>query len=144
MSPSECTILFAIPTDEETFREHARTPHRRDYVVNRVRSWPRYHYQFVRHFTQVERFLRSLGVTLRANAALTSLTSACSSSQVVIVFAHWTREGVELDDGVTTLDAFVEAVPNLFGGILDLCVCHPLPLVLKLRTDRRCLIRFAN
>jgi hypothetical protein len=55
----------------------------------------------------------------------------------VILFAHWTEAGaVELADGPAAHDKVLTAIPESFRGILDLCVCHPLPLVKAVREQR--------
>ena len=53
--------------------------------------------------------------------------------QVIILFSHWIDNSIEFLDCLVTIEQFVEAVPENYTGIIDLCVCHPKPLVYALR-----------
>ena len=70
-------------------------------------------------------------------------TSFIGHFDVVILFAHWCGDAVELFGGFADPDTFLQRVPNEFSGLIDLCVCHPPELVRALRSSRpNCLIKF--
>ena len=76
------------------------------------------------------------------NATLQQFESSFTNAQVVILFAHWVTRAVEFDDGLMSIERVVSAVPMSYSGVLDLCVCHPTQLVVRLRRERpNCLIK---
>ena len=73
---------------------------------------------------------------------MTDFAECFPSKRVVILFSHWIDDSVEFDDGLHGLDAIVSQVPVEFDGVVDLCVCHPCALVMRLRRERpECLVK---
>lgn len=139
--PGECVMVFGIPTSRSGFVRHLAHRERHDFVPKVCPAWPAYE----RLLDQIEPAIAhmiELGVAVRREAPLQQLTEACRSSRVVVLFSHWTDDRVEFDDGLQAIDEVTAAVPSMFNGVIDLCVCHPDSLVMQLRRDRpNCLVK---
>jgi hypothetical protein len=141
VSPERCVVALAIPVSERRFREHLADIARHDFVRTTCPDWARYE-AFARHIREFVRRFAARGVPVVENATLQQFESCFATSQVVILFAHWAAQAVEFDDGLAPVRRVVSAVPVSFDGVLDLCVCHPTALVVRLRRDRpNCLIK---
>ena len=61
---------------------------------------------------------------------------------VVTIVGHWDHsDQVELHDGLHPWQAIARICPDDFSGIIDLCVCHPEPLVRHLKSTQCGLVR---
>lgn len=134
MKPSECVLAFGIPTSEEEFWEAKEDP-TRDFVSNCCPVWQVYKCDVVAHLEEVTPYLKGLGVKIIYGLKLSDLRRLLTdnSNKVVILFSHWRDDSVEFFDGMASADAVVDEVPADFTGIIDLCVCHPVRLAIKLR-----------
>lgn len=139
--PDECVILFGIPTSRAAFDRHLAQRTRHDFVPNVCPAWPAYE-QIVEQVELALPLIQSLGVDVRHDARLPDLAKGFLSKRVVILFSHWIDDHVEFDEGLHDSDAIVSEVPATFDGVVDLCVCHPEALVMRLRRDRpECLVK---
>jgi hypothetical protein len=134
---------FGIPTSRESFLEWEADPER-DFIRRFLGGWPQYHHLFVSIFDRVAPALREWKVTIIEGLDLANLRMSFSGHfEVIILFAHWRGDAVELFGGFADPDIFLQVVPHHFSGLLDLCVCHPPELVKALRSERpRCLVKF--
>jgi hypothetical protein len=78
--------------------------------------------------------------------------------KVIILFSHWTEnvierdkdksiiyDAVEFPDGFITIPKIIEQIPSHLTGVIDLCVCHPKPLVTALRLHcPNCLVKYID
>jgi hypothetical protein len=133
--PDECVIVFGIPTSKASFVRHLAERNRHDFVPNVCPAWPAYE-RMVEHFDLVVPRIRLFEVDLRQDARLSHFAEAFVNRRVVILSSHWINDQVEFDDGLYGIDAVASAVPETFDGVIDLCVCHPDALVMRLRRDR--------
>jgi len=132
--PQECVIAFAIPTSDETFKNHLRL--KRDFA-SMYRNPGRYREHVARVYQSVEPAFRKLGVQVREEVTLQQFGQLFSGEfDVVILFAHWRRGAVEFDEGFADVSSIVAEIPCDFNGLLDLCVCHPKELVIGLAQER--------
>lgn len=98
-------------------------------------------------FDRVIPIITALGARIIHELTLSEFGNlfANKNIDVVILFSHWNENTVEFYDGLYEVSVIVQKVPPEFGGIIDLCVCHPERLAIELRQERpRCLTRYAN
>ena len=107
----------------------------RDFVTNRCPVWQVYNLDIISHFEELTPHFQSLGVQIIRALRLTDLRDLFNNNpgKTIILFSHWKDDSVEFFDGMATSDAVVREVPSDFTGIIDLCVCHPTNLAIKLR-----------
>ncbi len=139
--PQDCVILFGVPTDYKGFRRDIGAANK-DLVPNRCPVWPQYRNEVVVPAERLIATALQCGVRVERDAALHNVHSACDGRHsVVILVAHWTRDDIELADG---LHPFRNIVEQVFEGFVDLCVCVSDRLAFSLRELRpRCIIKFA-
>jgi hypothetical protein len=134
MKPSECIIAFGLPTDEEEFWE-AKDDVQRDFVRHCCPVWQVYRADIVAHLEEIGPYYQTLGVKVVQGLKLSSLRGLLTdnSNKVFILFSHWKDDSAEFFDGMASSDAIVNEIPSDFKGIIDLCVCHPTKLAIKIR-----------
>ena len=132
MKPSNCILAFGIPTCKGDFLDAIDSVNR-DFVTNSV--WKKYYIEVVSHLEEILPYLKRLGVEVIHGLKLSDLKSLLenNSSKVIILFSHWKDDSVEFFDGMATSRDIVKEVPRDFEGIIDLCICHPTNLAIKLR-----------
>lgn len=134
MKPSDCILAFGIPTSEEEFWD-AKDDAERDFVNNCCPVWQVYSFDIISHLKEVTPYFQRLGVNIVYGLKLSDLRCLLTnnSTKTIILFSHWEDDSVEFFDGMASSDAIVNEVPADFTGIIDLCVCHPKNLPIKLR-----------
>lgn len=132
LKPADCVLAFGIPTCEDEFWE-AREDSERDFVKNQI--WEKYNFQFVSHLRKIEPRLVKLGLKVVHKLTLQDFGELLrdSSNKVVILFSHWKEDTVEFFDGMATEDEIINVIPSDFEGIVDLTVCHPQNLAIRIR-----------
>lgn len=132
MKPSDCILAFGIPTCESDFID-AKDDEFRDFVT--PYSWGKYHKEIVSHLEEVEPYFKQLEVRVIHRLKLSDFKVLLESNpkRVIILFSHWKEDSIEFFSGMASSDAIVNEVPLDFEGIIDLCVCHPNNLWIKLR-----------
>ncbi len=132
LKPSDCVLAFGIPTSEDEFWV-AREDSKRDFAKNLI--WQQYDFQFVSHLRKIERRLAKLGLRIVPQLTLQDFGKLFRdpSNKVVILFSHWTNDAVEFFDGMATEEEIIRVIPCEFDGIVDLCVCHPDNLPIRIR-----------
>lgn len=128
-------IAFGIPTTrEEFFRSFS--PPVSDYTRRWLGGWGQYRAQFVADLETVAPDLEGAGVALVRGLRLPDLAGLFTKYSVVVLFSHWTADGVEFFDGTGSAEQILHEIPSQYDGVVDLCVCHPLALVEKLLAQR--------
>jgi hypothetical protein len=142
---SECCLSFAVPTNEAEYYIQADNPANRDFVPRHCASWTKYYFEFARHIPLVDESLFKRNVRVVRAITLDRLAALFDTYRVIILFAHWNERSVEMADGLVSIPDLVHAVPPQFTGMFDLCVCHPIELVLALKRNRpNCVVKFTN
>jgi hypothetical protein len=132
LKPSDCVLAFGIPICEGEFWE-AREDPLRDFVKNQI--WEQYDFQFVSHLRKIEPCLVKLGSKIVPRLTLQDFGRLFGdpSNKVIILFSHWTHDTVEFFDGMATEDEIISVIPSSFEGIVDLTICHPNRLPVRIR-----------
>lgn len=146
LKPSDCVLAFGIPTCESEFWDAQNDSLGRDFLKNKI--WEKYDFQFVKYLNKVEPRLVKLGLKIVHKLTLQDFGKLFrdSSNKVIILFSHWKDNTVEFFDGMATEDEIISVIPNDFDGIIDLCVCHPnnLPIRIRNHLPPTSLIRYTN
>jgi hypothetical protein len=126
-------MAFGIPTCEEEFLDAKESTIGRDFVIGQ--NSHQYDVQFLSYLRKIEPKFIKLKVKTVHKLTLEDFGRLFqdSSNKVVILFTHWKDNTVEFFDGMATLDEIIKVIPNNFDGIVDLCVCHPENLAIKIR-----------
>ena len=147
MRPSDCILAFGIPMSEAEFQD-AKDDAKRDFVRNCCPVWQVYDFDIISHFEEVTPHFQRLGVQIIRALSLTDLRDLFINNpgKTIILFSHWDDDSVEFFNGMAPSDAIVREVPSDFTGIIDLCVCHPTNLAVKLRKHLHpdALVKFTN
>lgn len=145
VKPVNCALAFGIPASKERFLERQLADDAN--FPRRFTGWGQYHHQVAGNMEKLNPILAQWGVTVINHLKLDEFASLFSRNDlyVIILFSHFTRNSIEFDDGMACLPAIIEKIPSGFGGILDLCVCHPEELTKKLRKERpHCLVKYTH
>jgi hypothetical protein len=107
--------------------------------------WPRYRDEVVMPANALIESANRHGVLVQRDVRLCDIAPAYDGRRtVVILVSHWTRNRVELADGLYGFSDVVERVPEDFTGFADLCICVSEPMAVLLRELRPgCIIRAA-
>lgn len=143
--PENCVLAFGIPTSYEGFSKALDGSYKGDFILNTV--WEKYYFEIVSHLEIVEPVISKFGARVLHDVTLAGFGSIFSDDppDVAILFSHWKDQSVEFADGLAHVSRIIEQVPLGFSGLLDLCVCHPENLAIRLRHSRpNCLVRFTN
>jgi hypothetical protein len=142
IKPSDCTLGFGIPTSEPEFIRAAQNPSA-DFSRRFLGGYAHYEAALLRDMQSVLPLLQHWGVSMIRGLTLEHLAGAFETSQVVTIFTHWSQDRIEFSDGVHSIEEVVANIPISFGGLVDLCVCHPSRLADELAAKRpRCLVRY--
>jgi hypothetical protein len=147
IKPQDCVVAVCIPTTRAAHVNALNNPENRDFVPNLGKEWLLYSRDVIAYTSRLLPEIEKLGVTVLYDVTLPTLNKLLSDSsyRIFVLIAHWKDDAVEFADGLENISAIVDAVPTDFDGILDLCVCHPVSLALKLRETRpNCVVRFTN
>lgn len=128
-------IAFGIPTTREEFFQ-SFSPPVSDYTRRWLGGWGQYRAQFVADLEMVTPDLERDGVAIVRKLRLPQLSGLFTKYRVVVLFSHWTSDGVEFFDGLASTERILSQIPPTYDGVFDLCVCHPIGLVQKLLNQR--------
>lgn len=135
VTPSDCLLLFGIPTTKAAFFDDIERKDK-DFASLFGGRWSRYEYQFVSELNRLRKSFEKTGLKILENATLNDFEKELEKYQVIILFSHWVGSQVEFSDGLRDIDNVVDAIPQSFNGVIDLCVCHPNQLAKKIREAR--------
>jgi hypothetical protein len=128
-------IAFGIPTTREEFFQ-SFSPPVSDYTRRWLGGWGQYRAQFVVDLETVTPDLERSGVTIVRKLRLPQLSVLFAKYRVIVLFSHWTADGIEFFDGMASAERILPQIPSTYDGVFDLCVCHPDALVRKLLVQR--------
>jgi hypothetical protein len=128
-------IAFGIPTTREEFFQ-SFSPPVSDYTRHWLGGWGQYRTQFVADLETVTPDLKQAGVAIVRRLRLEELAGLFAKYRVVVLFSHWTADGIEFFDGMASTERILPQIPSTYDGVFDLCVCHPVGLVQKLLAQR--------
>jgi hypothetical protein len=141
VKPRDCILAFGIPTSEADFRADLRSVCK-DFARNFNGLWARYEAEFIDPLVKVERIIRNLDTRVVHGLTLARFGALVATADVFILFTHWIGEQVEFADGLQPIAPIVEAIPQTYAGILDLCVCRSDRFAAAVRSARTgCLVR---
>lgn len=135
VGPEDCVLAFGIPTDKAVFFADQYRKNK-DFAKRYDGVWSKYYHQFISEFEQIIPKLKNLGLRIERDLTLVKFRALFKQYKVVILFSHWQEDKVEFHEGLQPLDDIIEQIPTQFGGVIDLCVCHPNGLALKIRQSR--------
>lgn len=93
-------------------------------------------------FRELQNGIMSHRVTFECLTRSTLDAAFARDIQAVTIIAHWDeKDRIECFDGFIEWRAAADLIPSGFKGTLDLCVCHPKPLVRYLNAHKPCLVR---
>ncbi|MBF0607398.1 MAG: hypothetical protein SFH39_08120 [Candidatus Magnetobacterium sp. LHC-1] len=142
VKPHNCALAFAIPLDEDSFEQNRKVPDREYTKKNLQDNWEWCYLEVAGIYEKMETKFQQLGVNMFYNVTFKRFKYLleCGEFDVIILFAHFRnnesglcKPGIEFFDGFATIPEIVNAVPYDFSGILDLTVCKPETLVVKLK-----------
>ncbi|MBF0338912.1 MAG: hypothetical protein HQL05_13920 [Nitrospirae bacterium] len=142
IKPNNCAMAFSIPLDEESFAQNRKVIDREYTKINLMDSWNWCYLKIAGIYERFEVDFQQLGVNVFYNVTFNCFKCLLERMEfdVIILFAHFRdneselyKPGIEFFDGFVTIPNIVDAVPYNFNGILDLTVCHPKKLVIKLK-----------
>jgi hypothetical protein len=138
-------MAFGIPTSEKVYLSNRNDVKGR--FAKAFDSWPKYRNQVIQPYERVALRASRMGVRIVQDITLEKFGELFFERKVhiVILFSHWSDDAVEFHDGFMDCDLVIERVPFEYGGIIDLCVCHPEKLVRQLREMRpNCFIKWID
>jgi hypothetical protein len=146
IKPHQCVLAFGIPTTKEDFTNDLKLPNK-DFA-KRCKCFTSYRKQIIDPLNKkVEPVLTRLGVKVVHKLTFSDFGSLFQNNRfdVIILFSHWKDEAVEFYDGLVTISKILEQVPFNFSGIIDLCVCHPDSLRIRLDFERpNCAVKISK
>jgi len=149
VKPGNCVLAFGIPLSVEGFlNAWELPPFPQSYVRAYEGGWKAYESsRFLVTFNRLKPEFDRLGASLRADITLDEFGNLFHDDRysVITLFSHWDGDQVEFCGGFADIPAIVERAPADFDGVVDLCVCHPEPLVERLISrTRKYQVRYAD
>lgn len=147
IKPQDCVVAICIPVTFEAYTSAQIYPENRDFVPNCFGSWLEYRYHIINSTSKVLPEIEKLGVSVIKDVTISNFADLLTKNaySIVMLIAHWKDDAIEFADGLENISEIVNIVPPSFEGILDLCICHPTNLAMKLREVRpNCRVRFTN
>src|SRR5436305_6949192 len=134
--PEDCVLGFGIPTTREGF-ELSRRLGPSGCFARMFGSRSQYQEQVIEPANRLGAHIRRLGATVAHRLTLEGYSALFNNptTQAVIIISHWGGDFIEFHDGLARVDAIVQAIPESFSGVIDLCVCHPEKLIPPLRVS---------
>src|ERR1051325_6081220 len=133
IAPTDVRFLMTLPLERGRFFAAVRDP-RRHFVPQICPWWSKYCDEIVAPFLALEAEATRLGCYVWRDVDLEKLARGFNEAfKVVVVFAHWSGNRVELAEGLVSVHDLVPCLPREFRGICDLTVCHPWALVSALK-----------
>jgi hypothetical protein len=142
MTPDRWHFLIGLPTTIDEWRACRQNARAFDFH-RQADSEKSFEKRIGRPMRDQLALLQRIGCTVsRCNFG--DLAGAFKDFHVVTLIAHWDPlDRVELADGLHDWSKITNAIPPSFGGIIDLCVCHPDSMVRHLDATRpRNLIKY--
>ena len=139
IKPSDCIVAFGIPTTQEEYLDAVDDPESRDFLTNPMnRPWGKYHRDFVCHLESIAPHLEAMGTRIKYGTRLGDLKEFCydDAIRVIVLFSHRNGGTIEFFDGMATASDILALIPMDFSGMIDLCVCNPEELYLRLKHER--------
>jgi len=146
VKPNDCVLAFGIPTNKAQFLEDIENP-AKDFADLFDGSWHRYNHQVIKPFNSVIPKLKKWGVEILPSISLAQFGQVLTKNEKksFTLFSHWAENQVEFSDGLIPIEDIIDHIPKSFKGVLDLCICHPNALVLKIKEERpNCQVRFIS
>lgn len=144
--PENCVLTFGIPVTKKDFINDQSHPNK--YFAKRFHNlWAKYNSQFVSYLNEVRHDLENSGATILYNLTLNHFAQLFSDSKfdVIILFSHWEETGVEFFDGFASVQSIMKVIPEEFSGIIDLSICHPVPLTNAIRRGKpNCVVKYTH
>jgi hypothetical protein len=142
MIPQDWHILVGLPTTVEEWKKCTLDPSKFDYFRQAHGSQKAFESRFGQPPRRLLRQLKRLGCSV-CQCSLDNLSAMFNGAKAVTLIAHWDQQDrIELFDGLHDWQSLVAVIPKDYGGIIDLCVCHPLPMVRYLDVyHRRALVK---
>jgi hypothetical protein len=138
IKPADCTLAFGIPTSLQEYRRYRLAREDHDFISRFGNQERDFELAVLEYMERIIPAIEQTGarveraITLKRFGAL-----LCDPSRLVLtVFSHWNEDSVEFADGMAPISRIVKEVPLEYSGIVDLCVCNPNDLVMKLRQQR--------
>lgn len=143
MLTTDCMIGFAIPLNQEEFFDQFNAIDK-DFVRNCCSSWAKYKVEIADILQEMFSQFNALGVVTITHLTLEKLTPCFQQGKKhFTLVAHWYNDTIEFFDRMVSCDEFVNAIPESFDGIIDLCVCTPEPLAALIKAKRPdCSVRY--
>jgi hypothetical protein len=159
--PSDCVFCFGIPTTRKDIAKELEDKPANKSFYKQFDIVSGFWTQVGSEVEEFKKFAADKKIRLNIVEKLTlkKFTTQLShpNNKVIILFTHWDKKEspikedakdvwqVEFFDGFYSVNEVVEAVPEVFSGILDLCVCKPRELILELRKKRpECIRRWSK
>lgn len=137
--PDDCAFLLGLPVTKEGFYRSQKTGTAS--YTKRFLDWPEYCREFLDDYRLLRAKLVQLGVHLVEHSSLDDFNDVWSYGyHAVVLFSHWSNDGIEYRDGFVSLEDVAAAIPDKILCTLDLCVCHPQRLVEMLNVTHRSLL----
>lgn len=146
--PRDCVFAVGIPTSQVEFEEKQEID---DTFAARFNTYARYEKTIAEPLRYAGQMLTKIGVRVIQGLSLPVFSALFGDERVhvIVLFSHWLDETVESEGAIEFAEGMVgtarilAAVPEHAAGVFDLCVCHPIDLVGRLRSERsRLLLHF--
>ncbi len=126
--PNDCLFVLGLPVTLEQFAasRHTSAP---TFARGFAGGWIQYEALFRGAYMAARTELRQMGVRFLENPIMPLLKQEIRTTRVVLLFSHWGQDGIELGGEFVSAERVVDGVPESYSGVIDLCVCHPIPLV---------------
>jgi hypothetical protein len=130
--PSDCVLLVGMPVSLSDYDDFKAGEFESDFLATWGSTRSKFFNEVCAPVHGALRDIRKYGSHVILRADEQSLRSAFQRD-VVIVFSHWTKEGIELAQRMMPPEEFCAAIPERYRGVIDLCACNPENLVIGIK-----------
>lgn len=137
MTPNGWRFLVGLPTTIDEWKTCKLNPSKFDYFRGAEGSEKRFEQVYGRPVRDSLCLLKKLGCAV-SRCSLNKLGDSITGAEVITLIGHWNKhDHLELADGLHDWRIVVNAIPEDYSGVIDLCVCHPEPMVRYLDVHRK-------
>ncbi len=151
IKPNDCVFAFGIPTSKSSFMNDPFIQEKdftKVYFGETLHEydWIKYSEIVLGNIEDIVTCFSKLKVTIFYDLTLNNFHDLFSNDfKVIILFSHWTETKIEFYDGLYGEREIIPIIPEDFIGFLDLCVCHPESLAIRIRELRpKCLTKYTR
>lgn len=136
ITPKDIVVANCLPLTEKTFLMHKTASLEKHEYAKNYCNWSHYNQVIGNYLASSLDKFEKLEIRIIRELTISQWGKIFNNgSLAVLLISHWQdnhpehRSCIELSDGFISIEEVVDKIPLNRKIIIDLCICHPIPLV---------------